>query len=77
MEEVLVILTLDSVPSQVISFKGEHDEISKKAEEQFLKICAEYIRKFKNYTHDDKEAILEDGYEVWDHVNSVAIHWMA
>lgn len=76
MEEVLVILTIDSVPSQVVSFKGEHDEISKKAEDLFLKICSESFDAFEKYTQSDIDAILEDGYEMWDHVNSVAIHWM-
>lgn len=76
MEQVLVILTLDSVPNQVISFKGEHNEISKSAEELFLKICEENCDDFKRYTQSDIDTILENGYEILDGVNSVAIYWL-
>ena len=76
MEQVLVILTLDAVPYQVLSFKGVHDEIYQEAEKQFLAICKEYIWNFDEYSQEDIDYILEKGYEIWGGDNSVLIHWI-
>ena len=54
MEQVLVIEVVDSVVSQVVSFTGEHDDISSKAEELLLQICRENIWNFDDYTENSK-----------------------
>ena len=69
MKQILVIEVIDSWVSQVISC-----ETSEEAESKFLQILRENVCDFGEYTQEDIASILDDGYEMWDHVNSVCIY---
>lgn len=47
---------------------------SEEAEAKFLELCRENITNFEEYTADDIEAILENGYEQYGSTNSICIH---
>jgi hypothetical protein len=67
MEKILVIEVVDAVVSYVKAFDDSAD-----AEKLFLDICRENIWDFDEYTQEDIDAMLDDGYEKWGD-NSVSI----
>ena len=75
METVLLITVIDSVLNDVHSFVGEHDEIQAQVEKHFISQCAYNIPNWDEYTQDDINATLEDGYIKWGN-NSFNIHWV-
>ncbi len=48
--------------------------IGEEAEEHFLSFCRTYISNFDEYTKEDIDIILENGFEKTGH-NSISIMW--
>lgn len=75
MEFVAVVCISEGVTESVKLFKGEdRSEISSQAEQHFLDLCREKIWNFDEYTQDDIDAILDNGYEKYGD-NSICICW--
>ena len=59
-----VIHTVDGQIEHVYLFYGnEHKVVADAAEDKFLDLLHEHLSNFDEYTPDDLEAVLEDGYE--------------
>lgn len=67
MPEVLVVVIKDSVVDEVIRCNADD------CEERFLEKCREVFSNFGDYSSDDIDAILDNGYESGNG-NSVCIH---
>jgi len=69
MEQGFVIVVNDDRIQEVSAFSE-----ASQAEEYFLDYCKTYLSNFDEYTQEDIEAILENGYESFGN-GFIAIHW--
>ena len=65
-----VIIIGNAVVDYSIPFTND-----KEAESNFLAVCKENISNFDEYSKDDIEYLLDNGYATFDFNNSICIHW--
>ena len=70
---VNVIVIKDGVVDESYLFVGDHT-VSELAYKKFLELCGRWISNWRNYSPDDIEALLEDGYVEHDR-GSICITW--
>ena len=65
-----VILIEDNLITETFKCKNGQD-----VEKKFLEVCREKISNFENYTQEDFDYILEEGYEKLGN-KSISICWL-
>lgn len=74
MEHVNVIVIRDGIVDANYLFVGPHDEITDQANKKFIELCRERFSNFDEYTPEDIENILDDGYAEYGR-GSICISW--
>jgi len=65
----LVMVNKDNLPQDVILVTTDRD----RATEQFLETCSELLSNWDAYTQDDKDILLDQGYELFGNNESIVL----
>jgi hypothetical protein len=70
---VNVIANKDGVVDESYLFVGDHS-VSELAYKKFIELCSERVSDWRDYSPEDIESTLEDGYVEYDR-GSICITW--
>jgi hypothetical protein len=75
MEYCNVVLIKEGVVDECVLILGtSREEVAAKAEETFFNRCSTRLSNWDDYDSEDREAIIEQGYEEWG-TGSICITW--
>jgi hypothetical protein len=76
MEYCNVIAIKDSVVDEaILVLGGSRREVSKKAEDVFLRKCAELLADWGKYTQEDRDGVLSEGHVKMGLFGSICLTW--
>lgn len=73
MKSVVAVVEISYSVVQNVTAFNDDSEGNAEAEKVFLEKCSEHIWNFDEYTEDDKDVLIEQGYECYGSGNSICI----
>lgn len=72
MDYVYLIVIMNEIVEGVQRFTRDQVVLAERA---FVDAMEAHLSNFEDYTHEDIQACLEDGYEAFGQGNSIQLHW--